>query len=201
MLKNTNSAQQIIFFVGPDKTGKTNIAKALAQRLNIAYFKASSEHNSFANKRELFLNQLRYADMRVFDLIKQTNLSVIFDRGYPCEYVYSAVTNRETDHKMLRLEDDSYASLDAKIIFCYRTTYENLCDDIDPSINSEKLQELSDAYARFISEFTRCRTLKLCVDSENLEQQISTITKFLEDCQTYENKRIDQAAVGTRFDW
>lgn len=177
-MKNT-SKQHVIFFVGPDKTGKTNIAKAVSKISGVPYFKASSEHGSFLNKRDLFINQLRYADMRVFDLIKQTGASVIFDRGYPCEYVYAAVTNRETDLEMLRLEDDSYASIGAKIVFCHRTTYDNLSDDIDPTIDSKKLQELSDCYDEFISKFTRCKVLKLCVDDENLITQVRAVLNFM----------------------
>lgn len=176
--------QQIIFFIGPDKTGKTNIAKALAVCLNVPYFKASSEHTSFCSKRELFINQLRYADMRVFDLINQTKLSVIFDRGYPCEYVYSKVTKRDTDHAMLRAEDDAYASIDAKIIFCYRSSYDGLCDDIDETINSDKLKELSDEYFAFVDTYTKCKVLKLCVDSQNLTEQVSRILKFLTDARS-----------------
>ena len=176
----TNTAkQQIIFFVGPDKTGKTNIAKAVSASSGVPYFKASSEHASFMNKRDLFINQLRYADMRVFDLIKQTGLSVIFDRGYPCEYVYAAVTGRQTDLEMLRLEDDSYASIDAKIVFCYRSSYDNLCDDIDPTIDSKKLQELSDRYCEFIDKFTHCKVMKLCVDDENLSEQSDRVLAFM----------------------
>ena len=58
--------QQIVFFVGPDRCGKTEISKATSAAIGVPYFKASSEHDSFLSskvtKREAFLNQLRYAD-------------------------------------------------------------------------------------------------------------------------------------------
>lgn len=168
-----------MFFVGPDRTGKTNIARATAAALSVPYFKASSERDTFRSDRSRFINQLRYADMRVADFITQTGVSVIFDRGYPCEFVYSAMTGRETDHEILRAEDDSYAAIGAVIVLCRRETYAGLADDIDESIDSEKLAELDALYAAFARDFTKCSTLTLYVDDEDLERQVSDVKEFI----------------------
>ncbi len=174
--------QRIVFFVGPDMCGKTEIAKALSRMTDIPYFKASSEHDAFlssrVSKRELFLNQLRYADPRVMDLLKQTGQSVIFDRGYPCEYAYSKVFERETDTKMLKHLDEQWSTLDARIVLCYRSSYAGITDDLDPTVKGEVLHKLHDAYADFAS-WTRCKLLRLNVDDEDLQREIDEVYHFI----------------------
>lgn len=175
--------QKLVFFVGPDMCGKTQIAKHVARYLRVPYFKASDEHNSYLSKKDRFINQLRYADMRVFDVLKQTGQSVVFDRGYPCEWVYSQVFERETDMDVLKLEDESYASLGATIILCHRSSYAGIVDDIDPRIENHVLCELHDAYFDF-AKWTKCRLLKVNVDDEDLERETREIVDFVRNGET-----------------
>ena len=174
--------QRIVFFVGPDRCGKTEISTALSKVTDIPYFKASSEHDAFlssrVSKRELFLNQLRYADPRVMDLLRQTGASVIFDRGYPCEAAYSKVFNRETDIKMLQHLDEEWAKLDARIVLCHRTSYAGIRDDLDPTIEHHALNLIHDAYFEFAS-WTKCKLLKLNVDDENLQRELDEVHYFI----------------------
>jgi hypothetical protein len=174
--------QRLVFFVGPDMCGKTNIAQALSHATGIPYFKATSEHDAYlsskVSKRELFLNQLRYADPRVVDLLKQTGQSVVFDRGWPCEYAYSTVMGRETDNKMLWHLDEQWASLDARIVSCYRTSYMGIVDDLDEGIRAGTLHELDSAYVDF-AQRTRCKVHRLCVDDEDLEREVAEVCMFI----------------------
>ena len=174
--------QQIVFFVGPDMSGKTQIAKELARRTGVPYFKATSEHDSYLSskvtKRDLFLNQMRYADPRVFDILKQTGHSIIFDRGFPCEYAYSRVFNRETDTTMLKHMDDMWATIDARVIFCHRSSYEGIIDDLDANINARILESIHAEYENFFV-WSSCKHLKLNVDDENLEREVSEIRAWL----------------------
>lgn len=175
--------QRILVFVGPDRCGKTQIAQALSRVTGVPYFKATSEHDAYLSskvtKRELFLNQLRYADPRICDMLKQTGQSVIFDRGFPCEYVYSKVMDRETDTKMLMHLDQEWSNLGAQIIFCYRSSYLGIVDDIDPSITSHKLDALHAEYSDFLHRVTKCRSLSLCVDDEDLVREINDLMQGL----------------------
>lgn len=166
--------QRVIFLCGPDMCGKTQIAKRLSDELCVPYFKASSEHSVYLDNKTQFVNQLRYADPRVADLLQQTGHSVIFDRGYPCEWVYSSVFKRQTDLEALRLLDEAYAAMNALIVICVRSTYDNIVDDLDPNIDSQKLEEISSAYMRFAT-WTKCDTLILNVDDENLEREVVAI--------------------------
>ena len=175
--------QRLIFFVGPDMCGKTQIAQATSRFLSVPYFKATSEHTSFLSTRvstsDQFLNQLRFADPRVLDILRQTGHSVVFDRGFPCEYAYSRVFGRETDMVMLKHVDEAYAALGASVIFCHRSTYAGIHDDLDPSIGQELLDKLHAAYEDFAS-WTKCRLLRLNVDDEDLKREVLDVAQFVE---------------------
>ena len=175
--------QRLIFFVGPDMCGKTEISKAVSKALNIPYFKATSEHTSFLSTRvstsDQFLNQLRFADPRVLDILRQTGHSIVFDRGFPCEYAYSRVFGRETDMVMLKHIDEAYAALGADIIFCHRSSYEGIHDDLDPSVGPELLNKLHNAYYDFLTNVSKCRRLWLNVDDENLNREVTDVVDFV----------------------
>lgn len=181
-----SNSQQLVFVVGPDMCGKTQIAKELSRWLNAPYFKASSEHTSYLSskiaKNDQFLNQIRFADPRVIDLLRQTGHSVVFDRGFPCEYAYSKVMGRETDQLMLTHIDEEYAKLGAKVILCRRSSYEGIQDDLDPTIKQETLEILDYAYFEFLS-WTKCENLVLNVDDEDLEREVKEIVTFIDTDQ------------------
>lgn len=170
--------QNIIFFVGADRCGKSNISKELSRQLSIPYFKASNEHRCFLSDEKGFIKDLMYADPRVLDLLQQTGHSIIFDRGYSCEWVYSRDRNRETHDETTWFLDESYAKLGATIVFCYRSSYEGIVDDLDPTIDSKRLKRLDELYREFLGN-SRCSVCYLCVDSENLESQVKEIREFL----------------------
>lgn len=162
--------------------GKTQIAQELSKRTGIPYFKATSEHTSFLSSRisknDQFLNQLRFADPRVYDVFRQAGHSMVFDRAFPCELAYANVLGRETDMKMIHHMDEAWASLGTVIVWCSRTSYEGIVDDLDPNINAEMLQKLHDAYDEF-SQWTKCKLLKLNVDDEDLNREVTDVINFL----------------------
>jgi deoxyadenosine/deoxycytidine kinase len=170
--------QLIIAFCGPDKTGKSHIAKALSKRLNIPYFKASTEHDTFLKHEDRFVQQLRYADPRMVDMLKQCRYNIVLDRCWACEYVYSKKRGRETDEEMIWRIDQEMANLDARVIICKRRSYEGIVDDLDASINEKYLKELDALYMDF-HHMTKCKTYILHVDNENLPEQINEIMVWL----------------------
>ena len=176
------SKQVVVFFVGPDMCGKTEISKAVAAATGIPYFKASSEHDSYltskTSRQAAFMNQLRYADPRVFDLLKQTGHSVIFDRGFPCEWAYSKVMNRPTDQEMLFHMDDQWSTLNTKVVLCRRSSYSGIVDDLDSSIKEEILKKLDAAYHEFAC-WTSCSVYNLNVDDEDLNREVAEVVKYI----------------------
>jgi hypothetical protein len=170
--------QKIVCFVGADRCGKTEISKEISRRLDVPYFKAASEHDTYLRHPERFINQLRFGDTRMVDFLSQTHHSVVMDRCWACECVYSEVMGRYTDLKTLKKVDEDFAKLGAKIIICHRSSYDNIVDDIDPTIDSKRLTELDAAYKRFMM-WTKCSSLLLNVDDENLDREVSDIMNWL----------------------
>ena len=166
--------QQIFIFEGPDRCGKSSIAVELSEITNIPLFKASDQNDTFLNKQDKFIKDLRYADPRVADLLKQTGYSLIFDRAYPSEFVYSQFMNRNTDMKALKHVDDMYSDLGATIIICYRSSYVGIIDDLNSKIDENLLVDIDEAYKGFM-KWTSCRTMLLNVDDENLHREINDI--------------------------
>ena len=168
-----------IIFDGPDMCGKTEMATALSERLGIPYFKNKSEWSAFEDDPSYFQNALKYGDTFFYSYLKQTGASVILDRSYPSEWVYSLAFERDRDIKLLRHIDDLAAKAGTRIVIPYRTCYDNIHDDVH-NINSDDLKKLHDLYLGFAG-WTNCKVLRLCVDSEDLLWEINSIVSFLEE--------------------
>lgn len=173
--------QKIITFFGADMCGKTNIAAELSRRLEIPVFKSSNEHENFLKSSDKFVMATRYSDTRMLDFLKQTGHSVIFDRGYPCEIVYSQYFNRQSDPSVLRYLDESYAKLGAVHVFCRRSSYKGIVDDLDPNrLDSVALSIIDHKYWEFVKFYTRCKVITLVVDDENLDREVTEIMSQLD---------------------
>jgi thymidylate kinase len=169
--------QQIIIFEGPDGCGKTNISLALSDSLGIPYFKNTAEWDFFENDPSYFKNCLTYGAPFLLSYLEQSGVSLIEDRGHPSEWVYSRVFNRETDEHILKLVDQKYAELGAKIIVPVRSDYSAVVDQFEV-VDVKKLNKIHDAYTEFL-DWTVCETLVINVDDENLEREIKEIMQFL----------------------
>jgi len=171
--------QTLIVFCGADKTGKTEIAHALSEKLGIPYFKASNEKAKFRNDKD-FINEMRHADPRMLDFLNQTGYSLIMDRGWPCEWVYSRFLERPTDEEATRNSDRHFAEMGAKVIVCYRTNYEGLYDEDRPDLlTTQNLEYLSHLYHQF-ENWTLCDVYYLNVDDEDLDREVAEIMNFIE---------------------
>ena len=167
---------KVIFFEGPDGCGKTNIANAIADELDVPYFKVSTERSNWVN--ENFHNSIPF-DMLLPEFVKQTGVSFISDRGYASEIVYSEVFDRFTDEARLWGIDREWGEMDAIQVIALRHDYS--CVD-DEFVAQEKLQYLHEKYVKFSME-TRCHVISLHVDDYNdsLEEQVPVITKAVKD--------------------
>ena len=164
-----------IAFIGPDMTGKSNIAKALSDDLNIPVFKNTGEWKTRLSSEDYFVSLLRFGGPFLMDFIKQTDVSVIMDRFYPCELVYSKAFGRSTDMDVIEWMDDQFSKVDGKFIICLKKDYRGLVDDIYPDeLPTEKLVSLDKLYRDFY-EYTKCDAHILYTDDLNLERQLSYI--------------------------
>tara|TARA_Y100000385_G_C12742073_1_gene487215 strand:- start:75 stop:593 length:519 start_codon:yes stop_codon:yes gene_type:complete len=166
-------------FIGPDMTGKSNIAEALSSKLNIPVFKNEGEWKTKLSGEDYFVNLLRYGGPFLMDFMKQTNTSVILDRFYPCELVYAEAFGRQTDNEIISWMDNEFSKLDGKFIICVKRDYSGLVDDVFPDqLPKEKLEELDFLYRKFY-EFTGCDCLILETDDHDIERQTNEIIKFI----------------------
>lgn len=131
-----------IIIVGPDRVGKTTLVAHLSRLLNLPSFKAPSEKQIF---REGGRSSLVF-DYTLTHFLKQTGHRFISDRGYPCEWAYSRVFNRETDDDLLERIDMMHGELGTKIVYVYSSKPPTEEDDLVPS---EKYWDVHHAYMQF----------------------------------------------------
>ena len=113
----------------------------------------------------------------MLQFLEQTGYSVIFDRSYPSEFVYSQIYNRKTDFDLLAQIDKRYAQLGTHIFIFFRTNYDKVKDEI---IENDKLLPISNKYKDFV-KFTKCKVDLINVDGENLNEEIRQIINCIID--------------------
>jgi hypothetical protein len=173
--------QNILCICGSDKIGKSFLIKELSKYINIPSYKAKNEQLDFVSSQDKFLQHLYWSDTRQLDLLEQLGFSIIMDRGWPCEWVYSRLYRRKTDDDQLFKNDTRYATLGTNIIFCYRNSYEGLQDDLDPNLTSKNLQKIHDLYEEFF-KLTKCKVTRICLDPMLKNGYFDELVKTQEIC-------------------
>ena len=161
---------------GPDKSAKSTVGNLLAEKLNIPYFKYSRDKEALSGS-EMTSQMLKYADPYFCDFLKQTKMSVVIDRHYVSEWVYSEVLGRETDEAGIRRTDELFSQIPATILIFKRKSYLGVSDD-DPRLDSSTLERISQKYDEF-SRWSKCRVLTFEFDEFNPEQMAKTVLKRL----------------------
>jgi len=191
------TSQKIVIFDSPDGTGKTNIAVALAAKLGIPYFKMNTEHENW--RKGKFKEALEFDQTYLLQFLKQTRYSVVIDRAYLAEWVYSYVFHRETNLDLIRKIDDEYARLGACIVIPVREDYSN--SRHDDLVGKEMLPKLHEKYMEF-RDFTKCSTVTLYVDSykENLNDELNVLMPELNFNRYHHVDIVIHKTVRNKFD-
>lgn len=170
--------QRIIIYEGPDRCGKTEQAKELSRRLGIQYFKNTDEHKYFLSDPSYFINAIRYVDTYFTSYLESSGSSIILDRAWPSEWIYSQALGRQTDFDVLRQLDDRHAKLGTVIVIPSRSDYSRVSDDYE-NIN-RNINRIHDLYEKFAS-WTNCSVIKVNVDDEDLEREMKFTMQHLSD--------------------
>jgi thymidylate kinase len=171
--------QKIIVFEGPDGCGKTNIAQGLSADLKIPYFRMPTQEENWRRGGTSFRDALRYDQTWNAEFLRQTRCSVILDRAWPSEFVYSKVYKRETDEETLRKVDEAMARLGTQVVIPLRHDYSKVRED--DLVARELLPVIHDRYQDF-AEWTRCACILIYVDGyeKNLLEELRLIKNELE---------------------
>lgn len=171
--------QRVIILEGTERTGKTNIAVGLSQRLGLPIFKAQVQKKFFMGDRSQFLPFLRFGETTLADFLEQTGTSVILDRNWPSEIVYSEYFSRPTDPEVVRQLDETYARMGALIVVATRLNgYAGFVDEDDLTIKEKQIAEIDALYKKRIPS-VKTRHIFLDTSDENLERELREIEAAL----------------------
>jgi hypothetical protein len=165
----------IIILEGPDKVGKTEIAKALARRLKFPYFKFELEGTGF--KEQGFFNNLTTYSLPFFvSYLKQTEPDVVIDRFYQSEVMYSQVLGRSYNSAVIDQADADLAKLgDVFLIICLKDEV----NEEDEHIDKKYYEALARKYRYEIGLISRIPTLKLDTTDQDLDRELREILDFI----------------------
>lgn len=148
----------IIIFEGPDRCGKTTLAKKVAEHFSIPYFKSSKQ--GFC---EVDLEQGNKHDWRfMLDFLSQTNPNVVFDRSFISQYVYSRIFREENVLKnfesldkywdLIRSYYYSLINMPHLIVYCRRKYTPDISDDTI-KFDKERFENLSGCFDSFVANY------------------------------------------------
>jgi adenylate kinase family enzyme len=167
---------QIIVFEGTDFSGKSTIAKELAKRLGIPYYKNSAERVQKVQGKTLEMS--RIVAPIVIDLLRQMDAKVILDRFIASEFVYAYVDKRPYDIEMLRELDHQLALLDTTTIICYKSTYVGYVDESTPE---DRLPAILERYKEYAVWSEIQNIIFLDTTDCDTDRQISDLMKLLSE--------------------
>ena len=163
-----------VILTSPDLCGKTNIAAELSRVTGVPTYKSGREHSLFHVKDAQY-NILKYAVYEQLQIVSLCNLSIIFDRFFPCEFVYSKVYHRNSDDTLVLSYDSWWNELGGKIVFLDKPEM----DGDDELIAASKYQEIRTLYDKY-KKLTTCKHITIDTSDYNLINQVNTILEFLQ---------------------
>lgn len=75
--------------------------------------------------------------------------------------------------------DEAFSKLGAKIVVCARKSYKGFSDDLKPEIDEISLQRISDHYFDYVRHWTKCESMILYVDDENINREVDEVLRFM----------------------
>jgi thymidylate kinase len=166
--------QTVIILEGHDTSGKSHIAQALSDKLNIPIFKVSRDKYWWDP-----LVNLVYMTEGITQFIEKTGASVILDRWHPSDFMYSKLFDRDISTKKIGDIDARMAKLNTLVVYCYKNQDVYIDDKEDAEfVNKEMYSRMTRLYESYSRE-SLCRCLWINTSDQNIEEQLQKIEKAL----------------------
>lgn len=163
--------RNIIVFIGFDRTGKSEISQALARVFDWTYFKNRNEGLRFDPNENSKL-AFKYETQYMCNILEQFRLNgVVLDRSIPCEYAYAKALNRDFDEELVWYYDEKFANLGAKLIYCYKTTFDSFEDE---HVKIDLKSPVEKYYEEYLTR-TKMRSVRVDTTSHDLVQEFAQI--------------------------
>lgn len=172
--------QVILILEGLDKTGKSFLARALNKSLNVPIYKGTSAPKTKEELRTLDRREIVRVDLNTLhEFLKQTQHSVIIDRLFLSELVYSKVYHRPVDEAFLWDVDKQFAELGTIVIYCM-TTPEHLKKRFveEKIVNINNTATIMSHYAYALTK-TQCAVIRYLSEAtpiDSVVQQVADIS-------------------------
>lgn len=164
--------QTIIILIGHDTSGKSHISKALSEKLNLPIWKMATPKKFW----DPIIAQ-RYSQEVITQMCEQLKNSVIFDRGFPCDWMYAKLFNRHYDFEKALETDVRFSKMNTLIVLCYKNKINQQYDEEDKDfVNIEDYDKMTQLYLTFLQN-SLCKHITINTSDENLEEQLETIIK------------------------
>lgn len=152
-----------IIVIGTDGVGKTPIAMALAEHYGLPYFKFANEVEALKSAGHPGQHMLWF-DYGLTQLMEQTGLRIVSDRGYPCEWVYANYFMRKTDEDLISDIDWRHHELGTIIVWLYDSKIDENAKD-DPHVQKSDIPGIQRKYNTFLSCATCCKYVSYDVNT------------------------------------
>ena len=164
--------QTITIFESPKGIKRSEFAKKFARKECYKFFQYQTEkhYNPYETKDEFFKNVLIHADPYLLEFLRQTEVSVVFDRKYATQWIYDDVYGSLNEY--VSFIDNEFAKLGTNIIFCYN-------NDID--------KETKNKYIHMLNT-TACKSLAINLNNDETDN-MNEIRSFISMHQKLMNYR------------
>jgi deoxyadenosine/deoxycytidine kinase len=157
-------------FLGVDGTGKTSLAKAVANIMGWTYYKDTLYKKMFFGNVDYTI----HSAVGLLQYMEATPESAVFDRFFWDEMVYGPVLQRRTlDMRDYQFMDKFAASIGFRIVYLHKD--KKMHDDL---IETSNQPHLTEQYQRML-EWSSCPVLQINSTDERLDNQLKLIRQWL----------------------
>ena len=150
----------IVILEGPNKCGKTTLAKHLIKNYGFAYFKdVRIENRKLTNKQKKSVIEHDIEAQAVLLKAISNNINLIVDRFHVTEYVYGKL-NRGYESNSVKIAEDILKDSNTKMIFLVRSLdgladklFEKYCDVIQDTQIETLVYDIKVSKVKYLNNF------------------------------------------------